>query len=58
MALYLHIIQCLIQNILLFAQNQFCKCEIYHCNYSISGYHSNELMRVSTLYGRKLCGRP
>jgi hypothetical protein len=27
------------------------------CHYTISGYHSNELWSVNTLYECKLCGR-
>jgi hypothetical protein len=30
------------------------ECEIYHCHYEISGYHTNELSSVNTLYERKL----
>jgi hypothetical protein len=33
----------------------FCKREIYHRHYTISGYHSNEFSSINTLYRRMLC---
>jgi hypothetical protein len=34
---------------------EFCKCEIYHCHYVITGYHSNKLSSVNMLLEHKFC---
>jgi hypothetical protein len=36
---------------------QFCKREIYYCEYEILDYHSNVLSSVNMLQERKLCSR-
>jgi hypothetical protein len=36
---------------------KFFKPEIYHCHYSTSGNHNNELLSVNTLHERKLCSK-
>jgi hypothetical protein len=35
----------------------FCKLEIYHCRYAVSGYHGNELLSVNILHESNLRSR-
>jgi hypothetical protein len=37
---------------------KFCKRQIYRCQYTVSGYRSNELSIVNSLHERKLCSSP